>query len=258
MERPVSSMSSPQCDVLVPFRGRTDMLEVTLRAWVASHPVGTLYLVNDGSSRAERTHACRVCDELGLAHELLDMPRPLGFVGAMNVAWRATSSEHVLLLNSDALACTDVGAALQAALHEGAHLAGVASTSTNRRDLLQYRARLTTRGTEAITVADAPFLTAMCLLLRRAAVGDRPFDPVYAPGYFEDLDLSCRLRAEGWSLGVVEQARVHHVGGATTRSHPSCRATMARNFDTFRTRWKHLPDFARLKTLLYHAPGWAA
>jgi len=155
-----------------------------------------------------------------------------------------------MLLNSDAFVRPGVVGLLGDALRRTAGLAAVGPSSTSRRDLMQYRR--TPRGEYGGMpgVTPTPFLTAMCLMLRRAAVGERPFDPVYAPGYFEDLDLCCRLRDEGWELGIVEGARVHHVGGATTGRDASRGATMARNFATFSARWHSRPEQESLEAFL--------
>jgi GT2 family glycosyltransferase len=60
------------------------------------------------------------------------------------------------------------------------------------------------------------WLSAACLLVRRTALLDvAGFDEDFFI-YFEDIDLCLRIRKAGWTLVYQPQARVLHVGGATT------------------------------------------
>jgi GT2 family glycosyltransferase len=65
---------------------------------------------------------------------------------------------------------------------------------------------------------------------------------VFSPGYFEDLDLSCRLRMAGWRLAIVENCRIHHQGRATFQLDPDLPSIISRNYETFAGRWSHLPE----------------
>jgi GT2 family glycosyltransferase len=56
---------------------------------------------------------------------------------------------------------------------------------------------------------------------RRAAFMDMGgFDPVFAPYYWEDVDLSYRARKRGWKLLYEPRAEAHHqTGSVSTRRH---------------------------------------
>jgi GT2 family glycosyltransferase len=63
------------------------------------------------------------------------------------------------------------------------------------------------------------WLSAACLLVRRTALlSVAGFDEDFFI-YFEDLDLCLRIKKAGWTLVFLPQARVFHVGGATTSTH---------------------------------------
>jgi GT2 family glycosyltransferase len=63
------------------------------------------------------------------------------------------------------------------------------------------------------------WLSAACLLVRRTALlSAAGFDEDFFI-YFEDIDLCLRIKKAGWTLVYLPQARVLHVGGATTSSH---------------------------------------
>jgi GT2 family glycosyltransferase len=66
------------------------------------------------------------------------------------------------------------------------------------------------------TRRDAPFATGCALLVRLGAIAGGPFDaPLF--GYAEDLDLSLRLRRDGWRLRYVPEATVWHDEGSSHR-----------------------------------------
>ncbi|MBI5831860.1 MAG: glycosyltransferase family 2 protein [Armatimonadetes bacterium] len=68
---------------------------------------------------------------------------------------------------------------------------------------------------ETLASVDQPM--ASCLLLRRAALQRVGlFDPRF-PIFFNDVDLSLRLKQDGWRLDYLPSASILHLGGGTTR-----------------------------------------
>jgi GT2 family glycosyltransferase len=59
------------------------------------------------------------------------------------------------------------------------------------------------------------FITGTCMTLRSAALADVGLFDTSFFMYWEDVDLSMRLKAAGWHLGVAADAVVHHVGQST-------------------------------------------
>jgi GT2 family glycosyltransferase len=150
-----------------------------------------------------------------------------------------------VLLNNDTVAAPGAIAAMCEAIEQEADLGAVAAASNLPRDLFQYRRAPVNR--RHLTPAD--YLTAVCLAVRRCAVGTTLFDVAYSPGYCEDLDLSCRLRTRGWRLAIAEHALVHHVGGGTF-GPPERSSLFARNYATFTARWGWLPTHVALDDVL--------
>lgn len=62
------------------------------------------------------------------------------------------------------------------------------------------------------------WVSAACMLVRKSAFEEvSGFDPSFFM-YFEDVDLSRRLRQAGWSLRLVTSAEAFHVKGGSQRS----------------------------------------
>lgn len=166
----------------------------------------------------------------------------LGFGRACNLAFAQSSAEYFLLLNPDArIAATDV-LTLARALADQPRLAGVSpkiywnsqhsfvlpaafaqtpwyhmaqALATRSRRLAQWAARhglqRAMRQMTGSKVFEVDFVAGSVLLLRRSAVlqAGGLFDPAYFM-FFEDSDLSLRLRCAGYELAIVPGATAEH------------------------------------------------
>jgi GT2 family glycosyltransferase len=238
-------------DVIIPFHGRSDLLLGCLRAMAGNSAIaGSVFLVDDGSLQPPSETVQAAIRDLNLPVRWVRFDRRRGFVEAVNGTWPQCRSPVVLILNNDVFIEADTIAQICAAIDRDPGLGAVAPASNNGTDLFQYRAdRVVGPDRDAVPrVISTLYLTGMCLAVRAKAV-TTPwlFDPIYSPGYFEDMDLSCRIWSTGWRLGVVESSRVDHLGGATFRQDPHRRAYIQRNFAIFAERWGHLPQHGDLE-----------
>ncbi|HXE31648.1 MAG TPA: glycosyltransferase family 2 protein [Terriglobales bacterium] len=86
-----------------------------------------------------------------------------------------------------------------------------------------------------------------CVFRRAAFLEMGGFDPIFAPYYSEDLDLSYRARKRGWRLGYEPGSLVHHAQSSSVRRHRTAfrrAAVIERNRLLF--HWRNL-DPARLR-----------
>lgn len=235
-------------DVIIPFHGRVDLLTRCLSALADNDAIGgRVYLVDDGSPSRLDSRARRAFDAFGHPIHWLAYDTRQGFVAAVNHAWERCREPATLVLNNDVVVPPDLVRRLRECLSNDARIGAVAPASDHPTDLFQYRPVPSGPGT-----TEVPYLTAMCIAVRRAAVqSTRVFDAVYAPGYFEDLDLCCRLRADGWKLAVLEDCRVHHTGRATFGDDPRLDLLVHRNYGIFLGRWRHLDSQPALDRLLW-------
>lgn len=70
------------------------------------------------------------------------------------------------------------------------------------------------------------------------------FDPLYAPFYWEDVDLSYRAWKRGWRVLCEPRSRVHHLreGSDIERTQPKRRYVVANHRNRFLFTWKNLHD----------------
>ncbi len=178
----------------------------------------------------------------------------LGFGPAANQAALRARAPLLLLLNTDALvhpgwlpplravleADPDVAAAAPRLLHVDGSLQEVGSIVWGDAEVWPYGATRAAAAPEYRFRRDVDYASAACLLLRRSAFVDAGgFDPVYAPAYYEDVDLSLRLWERGLRTVCQPRSEVTHAGGASTDPGRRTRL-LERNRPVFVERWRRL------------------
>jgi GT2 family glycosyltransferase len=238
----------------------------------------SLLVVDNASAADERA---RIAREAPTAR-VVGFSRNLGFAGGANEGIARTRSPFVLLLNNDAVLEPDYVARLAARLELDARLAAAQGLvlSEDGRQVDGAGLDWNSRG-EAVPIfsgADAsvaprePFevfgVSATAALYRREALdavarGDAVFESAFF-AYYEDVDLSLRLRRAGWRFACDPRAVARHEGSRTGRRTPFRRAlwtarnrwrTLFRNFTTGLIV-RHLPALMRADLAHARAVGW--
>lgn len=228
-------------------------------ASIARHEPGAEMIVVDNASRDGS--AAMVRDAFPAA-KLVELPANAGFAGANNAGLPLAGGEYVVLLNSDTVLeddslgrCAgwlaehpDVGAVSPELIGVDGRPQECAYRFPSFAGLLGRWLRRPPRPLAGDGDPDA-WLAGTALMIRRAAleqVGGRLDDGYFM--YWEDADLSARLRAAGWGLARLPGARVRHYGGASGGgADANRRADLHAWFLYGKYRW-----FAR------HRPAWEA
>jgi GT2 family glycosyltransferase len=216
-----------------------DLLRDCLRTVLAEAPPEVV-VVDNGSTDGSAEMVRRECPTV----ELLVLASNPGYGAGCNAGIRATSAEHVLVLNSDTLLEPGALAALGAAL-DASPTAAVAGPRILNPDRSVSRSAFPFLGPGATLFHHEPFasiaavfpplrdrymgpwrparagavpwvLGAALAIRRRAFDEVGGFDESYEM-FCEELDLSWRLRERGWRTVYAPVTDVIHVGGASTR-----------------------------------------
>ncbi len=223
--------------LVVSHNARDHLRECLERLAAQEDDYGEIVVVDNASSDGS---AAMVRDRFPHCR-LLALADNVGFGAANNRAAEAADGDRLLLLNSDAWLEDGALPRLEAALAADDRLALAApdlrypdgrpqfawapETGVAGEALQMLRNRFESRDWAHQTpprwlrrALGPAWFSAACVLLRRAAfeaVGG--FDERFFM-YFEDVDLSRRLRLAGWRLARVEGAVAYHVKGGSRRS----------------------------------------
>ena len=272
--------------IVIPSHSRPDLLRLCLASVARFAPPGTEVIVVDDGSRG----ACvsRAAGEFA-GVTVVRRPRAGGFCAAANAGIAVASAPVVELLNDDA-EVTDGWADAALAWFADPRVAAVAplvlqndpvrrarglppliDTAGDEYDFGGFAAK---RGHGQVWAsggrqppdssshqgADAPrspgpvFGASACAAFyRRAAVLAAGGFPEHFGAYFEDVDLSFRLRRLGFEI-VYEPAAVvwHRVSGSYGRT-PSRRTLERQSCNEERVFWRNVRGRARMKALPRHA-----
>lgn len=228
---------------IVNYRGAADTLEALAR--LARWQYGTVWLVDNSACEkalATETDALRNAVAAMPWVKLLAPATNLGFGRACNLAFAQSKAEFFLLLNPDARITTEdvlhlaeslkthprLGAAspkiywnakrsfiLPAAFPQTPWYRMAQALATRSHKVAQWAAlrglRRAMQQMSGSRLFSVPFLAGAVLMLKRKAVlqAGGLFDPDYFM-FYEDSDLSMRLRQAGYKLALVPTARAEH------------------------------------------------
>jgi GT2 family glycosyltransferase len=154
--------------------------------------------------------------------------RNLGFAGGSNLGIRLAhehAADYVWLLNNDATPERDALAAMLAIAEKDARIGAVGCVLLEEErgrpirifggGAVSFWSGLPRHHARAVPVDRVEYLRGASVLLKRAALDavGRLDEGFFL--YWEDTDLSFRLRAAGWHLAVADGAIVHHRGNGS-------------------------------------------
>ncbi len=85
---------------------------------------------------------------------------------------------------------------------------------------------------------DAKILCGFAMLVKRECI-DRlgGMDEEFSPGYYEDTDLSLRLRKNGYKLRICKNSYIYHAGGLNFKKRPDLEEINDRNLLYLAEKW---------------------
>jgi GT2 family glycosyltransferase len=251
--------------VIIPSWNTRELLKSCLRSLQTSLPHSSEVIVVDNGST---DGSARMIMQNFPTVRLVRNARNLGFSVACNQGIALARGGYILLLNSDTLVEGDALRRMELFLECNAYygacvprlvnLDGSTQRSMQRLPSLwtplftgtplerwfpesAERRRYQALDFDYERVGEVENPPAVCLMLRRAALGDeKPLDEQLWLA-FSDTDLSRRLWYTGWRIAYLPQARVQHFGGASSAQMADYDATWQRNrLEYFRKHHGHV------------------
>jgi GT2 family glycosyltransferase len=149
----------------------------------------------------------------------------IGFAGGVNAAYARSRGEYIALVNNDAVLDSDWLDTVVCAMNDDPRLGAVQTIIRGEDgaidgagiDISDGTFRQIGHGqlpTANCQLPTAWGVSATAALYRRAAIGERVFDPAFF-AYYEDVDLCARLHEGGWSTRVLPVIKATHRGSAS-------------------------------------------
>ena len=212
-----------------------------------------------------------------LSVQLILNPSNTGFGEANNLAFKQCQGEFVMLLNPDAHMRPDCLLALATTIHANLELGvccpkqywdeaqswqlppawlptGIGTWTltkahhdkrTAKRLSNAYR-NLSLNAWQSQQLSSQRAISGGAMMIRRSAITPPLFDPAYFM-YFEDSDLSLRLKQQGWQLAMVPEAHLVHEWAHSAGKVAMMEASKAQYFERHfngRGQWqKRLASF---------------
>jgi len=164
-----------------------------------------------------------------------------GFIGPNNVLASLGNSDYIIVLNSDTIVKSGWATLLCGVLEDNPSVGQVGYLG----------GLLNSDGTGSYTNFgyDVDYILGWCFAMRREDYKSYGlFDEELKFAYFEDADLSLRLKNNGLSLYSCYLPLVHHYGNKTLGSIDiDLKPTIMSNLDVFRRRWHDYLSSGRVK-----------
>lgn len=229
-------------DVVIPnFNGRK-MLEKHLPSVLRfTKPLNSLIVVDD----------CSIDDSSSFLREkypsvkLLKNPTNLGFTKSVNIGVQSSDADFVVLLNTDVVPKLNyLENALEYLSSDGIFAVTFNEQNSSWPDVSWSAGKFAfcIGGDKTKARYSAWFSGGSSIVNRRAWVKLDGFDPVFSPGYWEDIDLGWRAWKSGYKIIWDPKSKVEH-------QHESTFSTLKPSYiNTIRQRnellftWKHFID----------------
>lgn len=227
-----TSTSAPRYSISILAFNRLDLTKACV-ASVLRHsgpPSGyELIITDNASSDGTGAYLTQLKAQLGDRLTLVRNTTNLGFKDPNNHALTLARGEYLVLLNNDMVVCEGWLEALQAPFGTDPLMAitGQANTCTQISEQLlgQPGPRL-------------EYIEGSCLMVPTALARKHGlFSDYLSFIYWEDTDLSLRLRELGYHIATVKLPMNHEKRASTTRTVPEIKAHLQRNTEVMRERW---------------------
>lgn len=205
------------CIVVLNWNGWSDTIECVRSLRKQNYKNSSLVVIDNASTDGSVEQIRQALPDV----DLISSGRNLGFGGGCNIGMRqalARGADYIWLINSDAHADPDALGAMVRQAEQFPLLGAVGSVlyEPDRPGQVQLwgggRVQLWWGSSRHLSgPGRLDFVSGASVLLRcRALEAVGLFDEKAYFMYWEDTDLSFRLRAAGWAIGVAQNAKVWH------------------------------------------------
>ena len=234
--------TSPLCDIVIPIWNQPERTKRCLESIVreTAEPI-RLILVDNGSEAPTRELLEKFQMESRFPVQIIRNEKNLGFIKGVNQGIRASGAPWICLLNNDTVVTrgwltellrTGQGSAKIGLINPTSNSLGFDAGSTPLNDYARSLQGESGRWAELTTALG------FCLFSRRPLYDQIGLlDESYGMGYFDDDDLSRRVRNAGLLCARACASYVYHEEQVSFKELPGWKKTFKENRAKFHQRW---------------------
>jgi len=242
-----SSQISKTVDLIVPVYRRPDLVENLFDSLTASpdwQEVKTCIVIDDCGDSFTTKYLQDLASRFSKI-KLIKNDSNLGFLRSVNKAWQITTSDVVILVNSDIQVPKNWLSRMLAPITSDPQVALVTPLATSGANLsVALRPGQSWVDVDRILSADPPKYPDACtaigylMAIRRKAITTKElFDDIFQHGYGEDTDLHYRLLKDGHRSVICDNLLVLHKGSASYLLDDQKSKIYDQNRQIFFERW---------------------
>jgi O-antigen biosynthesis protein len=263
----INAASAPQMTIIIPVYGQHVMTYTCLKsiAETCGDESIEVIVIDDSTPAPDGPASEALAPVTGIT--VVRNETNLGFLRNCNKAAAMAKGEFIVLLNNDTIVTKGWLAAMRRVWDERRDVGMVGAKLIYPDGVLQEAGGILWRDGSAWNwgrnqdaslppynyLREVDYCSGACLMIRRdfwSALGG--FDERYAPAYYEDTDLSFRVREEGKRVYYQPAATIVHFEGRSSGTDVSqgIKKYQVINQETFFARWKHVLSTHRINGLL--------
>ena len=234
--------------IIVPVYGQINLfgdLVRDLKKVVENWPLVKILVVDDKYNDSSSIKLKNLCED-NINIRIIENEENLGYLKAVNNAFKYVDTKYIILLNSDVripdnwlprmvkpFLDDSVALATCLATQSGGNLTLNNFTETNWREVDSLIS-----GLESSNLDEACTAIGYCMALRVNALdGENIYDEAFSPAYGEDSDLHYRVKSKDWRSVVISNLLVHHIGGASYGESEESNLIKERSMNLFLNKW---------------------
>jgi len=244
---------APKVSIIIPAFNKVNyslscIQSISERIDTKTNPSFEVVLVDNGSS--DNTIALKGIKNLVFVHN----KENLGFVGGCNEGLKASRGEYVIFLNNDAEVTENWLTSLYDTIEADSKIGIVGSKIIYPNGVLQEAGGIIFKDADGLNygkfdqadsyqynyVRDVDYCSGASIIIKRSLMNSfGGFDNLYYPAYYEDTDLSFKVRKEGLRVVYQPESVIFHIEGGTagTSTNTGFKKFQAINKEKFLKRW---------------------
>ena len=238
-------MKKYKVDIIIPIYNSLEWVKICIDAIFKNtnlNILGKIYLINDCSEDKTKEYLDFIQNKWGEVVEVIHNKQNLGFVKTCNKGMRLSTSDYVLLLNTDCIVSKNAIEKMANAMNKDKKiglLCPISSVASNLSypipegmNFMQVNEVFERQF--AGKTFDACTVVGNCLMISKKNINEVGlFDEIFGKGYTEETDYQFKSMKKGFKAKVLIDTYVYH----------QCRVTFGESEEQLKIREEHLKIF---------------